>query len=163
MLEEEEEEMMTIPIPTLPQSLIVILPLIVTAIAGFLGKDTLPAWLNAIIVAIVIAGLSVAAVIMSGAALSPNPLTDFMIFAGYCTALIASPILKPLLEKLFATTPSPFSFLAKASPPPPPVLTPRASSVGSQAQRPGGWQSVNALRQPPGDATPGPRPPEQGG
>jgi len=68
----------------------------------------------------VLAGLFVMlAAILSialGQGFSTNPATDFMLFASYSAALISSPILKPTLDKLLKSTPSPLQAVFKPVP-----------------------------------------------
>lgn len=95
----------------LPQQLALILPLVVTAIAGWLGDDGLPAWVNELFALIVLAA-SVAAWVALGGKFSNDIVSDIMIIAAYTGALVAGP-LTPLRKWFIVTIPSPFAGLAK--------------------------------------------------
>lgn len=110
-----------IPIPTLPQAVVVALPLLITVITGLLGHEQLPAWVNAVIAGIFIV-LGAVLSIALGQGFTGNFALDFMLFAGYSAALVSSPMFKPLLDKLLISTPSPLTAIFKqpAQPPDPP-------------------------------------------
>jgi hypothetical protein len=97
----------------LPQQLALILPLIVTALAGWLGHDGLPEWANEVITLLVLAA-SVAAWVALGGKLSNDIVADIALVAGYSAALVAGP-LAPLRQWLFVAIPSPLAGLAKKS------------------------------------------------
>ena len=97
---------------TLPAPLTLILPLIVTAIAGLLSHDRAPSWLNAIIAFIILAASAVAWSLLDQK-LTGNLVTDIALIAAYCAALMASPVLAPLYQWLKLNTPSPLSGIAK--------------------------------------------------
>ena len=103
---------MNVVLPTIPQAAVIMLPLLVTLCTGLTGHQQLPAWANSVIAAIFIA-LGAVLSIALGAGFSGNVAADFMLFAGYSAALIASPIFKPLLDKLLASTPSPLARLSR--------------------------------------------------
>lgn len=102
---------------TLPTTLTILLPLIVTILTGLLSHDSLPEWSNALIAAVVVLGLSVVGALLDQS-LTPNLVTDFIVIAGYSAALMASPVLKPLYQWLSVNTPSPLTALAKPVVPP---------------------------------------------
>jgi hypothetical protein len=100
-------------LPTIPQAVVVALPLLVALITGLLGHVQLPSWVN-----VVLAGLCVVlAAILSialGQGFSTDIATNFVLFASYSAALISSPILKPMLDSLLVSTPSPLQLIFKS-------------------------------------------------
>jgi len=132
---------MTLPSVSLPAALTVALPLIVAFISGILGQQkpggpSLPSWLNALIVGGTIIGASILAMAL-GSGLGSNWLMTFVLFVSYCSAVIASPVLKPLLDTLLANVPSPLGFLAKpAALPPAKIVQAKPSATQKSSASP---------------------------
>ncbi len=114
----------------LPQQLALILPLVVAPLAGWLGDDGLPVWVNELFALIALAA-TVAAWVFLGGKFSNDVTVNIMLIAGYTGALVAGP-LAPLHKWFIVTVPSPFAALAPkqpaavaAKPTPPPLTLPR--------------------------------------
>ncbi len=115
-------------IPTLPQDITILLPLLVTLVSGILSHQRLPTWANALIAGSVVVLASLGAVLL-GQGFSRDLVADFLLIAAYVAALMASPLLAPLHEWLTLNTPSPIAALVPKRDPAPlfaPVV-PRAS------------------------------------
>lgn len=97
----------------LPQQLVLILPLVVTPLAGWLGDDGLPTWVNELFAIIVLAA-SVATWIALGGKFSNDLTVNIMLIAGYTGALVAGP-LAPLRQWFIVKIPSPFAAVTKKS------------------------------------------------
>jgi hypothetical protein len=135
---------MDIPIPTIPQAVVVALPLIVALITGLLGHVQLPSWVNAALAGLFVVLAAILSIAL-GQGFSTNPVNDFLLFAGYSAALISSPILKPTLDKLLVSTPSPLQLVFK---PPAPLVT-NGQGKTSSAATVGPSPIVLPTKQPP--------------
>lgn len=84
---------------TIPDVLVLVAPFIVSLVSGIIGQAKFPAWGNAVITGLVIVGVSVLAVFVGGAKFTSNILEDFVLVAGYISALAYGPF-KPLQNYL---------------------------------------------------------------
>lgn len=134
----------------IPAPLVLIAPFIVTPLAAWLGHDQFPRWLNAAIALAVVLITAFAWSLLSNS-LAGNVITDMVLIAGYCAALMAGP-LQPLYEWLTVKLTSPLTaiadamrpviYVATATPPatvrPPstPLVPTPMTSITSQATTP---------------------------
>jgi hypothetical protein len=88
---------MTPPLPqvVIPDVIVMIAPLIVAVLSGWIGQAHFPAWANAAIAGAVILVISVLAVFVGGASFTNNLVEDFLLVAAYITAVMYGP-LRPL-------------------------------------------------------------------
>ncbi|GCE14211.1 hypothetical protein [Tengunoibacter tsumagoiensis] len=100
-------------IPTLPDSVLLLLPLLVTVIAGWLSQDTLAPWINALISAVVMIACAALAAMFTDRLVGDLSI-DFMLIVAYCYALIKCGVLAPLYRFLLAR-PSPIAPILPAS------------------------------------------------
>jgi hypothetical protein len=94
----------------IPQYLVILLPLIVSAASGWFTEVKLPSWANAIITGIIVL-VSALAWALLGQKLSGDLVANFVVVASYCAALVAGP-LRPLEQYLQIKLPSPLKALA---------------------------------------------------
>src|SRR5579859_2092212 len=90
----------------LPASSLIIPPFLVAAIAGWLGHDNFPKWLNTIISFIVISLVAIIWSLFSGKLVGNDIWTNIIFVAGVCAAFVAGALAR--LQKWFtAKTTSP--------------------------------------------------------
>ncbi|MBA2285850.1 MAG: hypothetical protein H0W02_10225 [Ktedonobacteraceae bacterium] len=126
---------MQIPTPTLPQTLTIVLPFIVTLVSGVLSQQRLPAWANALIAGTCVVLASLGAVLL-GQGFSRDLVADFLLIAGYVAALMASPLLAPLHEWLTLNTPSPIAAMVPKAAPTPMFVPPIQRASRSATPKP---------------------------
>lgn len=98
----------------IPQVLVLVLPLIVTALSAWLSHNGLPAWINALISGVVTLLCAIGWSLIDRS-LASDLVADIVLIASYCAALMAGP-LKPLHQWLMVTLPSPLAGLASSPP-----------------------------------------------
>lgn len=137
----------------MPQYLVLLLPLIVSALNGLFTDFKFPQWVNTLICMVVVLGSALAWALLAQRLVS-DPIADFVVIAGFSAALVAGP-LQPLEKYLKITLPSPLKLIVPTAKPAPASTTPmvqRASLLPSdqfkatQAQTP--VQSTPAPAQP---------------
>lgn len=74
---------------------IVLMPAIVTFVAGAIRQDAFPRWLNELLTLLVIALLSLTQALLDGK-LGGSPIADFTLVAGYVTAMMHTPLFQQL-------------------------------------------------------------------
>lgn len=91
--------------------LLIVPPLIVTPLVGWLNQPQMPQWLRCLIASIVIVVVALACAFYVHA-FTGNVVTDFVIVAGWAN-LLATTILEPLYKMVMYKVPSPFAALFK--------------------------------------------------
>lgn len=116
------------PAVSIPTTIALLSPAIVTFVSGILSKEHYPQWINAMIAGFVIILVSFACAFYGGTPLTHDMLLNFVLIASYASALTYGP-LQPLHKflRLVSTGPVP--------PPTPPTpktkQEPQAIQIGS--------------------------------
>jgi hypothetical protein len=104
------------PPAVIPDAVVGVTPFIVTALSGWIGQAHWPDWANACVAGGVILAVSLICVFVAGASFTSNLVEDFLIVAGYMTAVMYGP-LRPLHKYLIVgPQPAPTPVVAPVPP-----------------------------------------------